>query len=111
MPGPELLEDEIGRKLKEAEFNGELRSAKGFGEPLTTDEGWNATPDELRMPFKILKDAGVVPPEVELMKQRAGLRNKIAACTEPKESELLQQELSALELTISLRLESLRSPR
>ena len=111
MPGPELVEDEISRKLREAELNGELRSAKGYGRPLTTDEGWNQTPDELRMTFKILKDAGVVPPEIELMKQRTSLRDQIAACTKPEEVELLKQKLSELELSISLRLESLRGAR
>ena len=111
MPRPELLEDEIGRKLREAEANGELRSAEGYGEPMETDSGWDQTPDELRMPFKILKDAGVVPPEVELLKQRAALRDQIAACTESAEAEPLKKKLSTLELAISLRLESLRGAR
>jgi hypothetical protein len=111
MQGPELLEDEISRKLREAELNGELRSAKGYGQPLTTDEGWNQTPDELRMAFKILKDAGVVPPEIEMMKLRSSLRDQIAACTKPEEAELLKKKLSALDLSISLRLESLRGAK
>ena len=111
MPGPQILEDEISRKLREAELSGELRSAKGYGRPLTTDEGWEQTPDELRMPFKILKNAGVIPPEIEMMKQRASLREKISACTVPGEAEQLKQKLSALELSISLRLETLRGAR
>ena len=111
MPGPELLEDEIGRKLREAELNGELRSAKGYGEPLIATEGWDETPDELRMPFKILKDAGVVPPEIEMLKQRTLLREQVASCQDPAKVVLLKQKLSALELSISLRLESLRSAR
>lgn len=111
MPRLELLEDEIGRKLKEAELSGELRLAKGFGEPLKTNEGWDQTPDELRMPFKILKDAGIVPPEVELMKQRASLRAKLSSCTELEEAEKLRQQLSTLEVSISMRLESLRGAR
>ena len=111
MPGPELLEDEIGRRLREAEQSGELQSARGYGEPLKEPEGWGETPDELRMPFKILKDAGVVPPEVELMKQRAKLRDQIASCAEPATVETLKKKLSALELSISLRLEAIRGTR
>ena len=111
MPGPEILEDEIGRKLREAELNGELRSAKGFGEPLATAEGWDQTPEELRMPFKILKDAGVIPPEIELLKQRAALKEQLLACLEPEEIESLRARLSALELSISMRLEALRGAR
>lgn len=111
MPGPELLEDEIGRKLREAEISGELRSAKGYGEPLVASEGWEQTPDELRMPFKILKDAGVVPPEVEMMRRRADLKARIEASDETAEKDRLKVELSALELSVSLRLDALRSTK
>lgn len=109
MPRPELLEDEIGRKLREAEISGELRSAKGYGEPLVASEGWEQTPDELRMPFKILKDAGIVPPEIEMMRRRADLRARIEALDDAAERESLKVELAALDVSISLRLESLRS--
>lgn len=107
----ELLEDEIGRKLREAEASGELRAAKGYGEPLTATPGWDETPDELRMPFKILKDAGVVPAEVEMLRQRAALRQQLAACTDAAQADRLKQKLTALELSISLRLEALRGAR
>jgi len=108
MNGSRLLEDEIGRKLAQAERTGELRSAKGYGEPLKEDVGWEQTPDALRMPFKILKNAGVVPYEVELMKQRAALRQELENCSdETRRSELLRS-LSGLEQSISLRLEALR---
>ena len=111
MPGPEMLEDEIGRKLREAEAAGELRSAKGYGEPLGQHEGWEQTPDELRMPFKILKDAGVVPAEIEMLKQRTVLKEQISACANAAEAGQLQQELAALEVSISLRLEALRAAK
>jgi hypothetical protein len=63
------------------------------------------------MPFKILKDAGVVPPEIEMLRQRATLRDKISTCLDPVEATVLKQKLSELEVSISLRLESLRSVR
>lgn len=40
MPRLELLEDEIGRKLQEAQRTGELAGAKGYGQPLQHSEGW-----------------------------------------------------------------------
>ena len=109
MNGPRLLENEIGRKLAEAERSGELRAAKGYGEPLQADAaGWEQTPDALRMPFKILKDAGVVPYEVELLNKRAALRRQIDACDDAAIRGELLKNLSALEQSISLRLEALR---
>ena len=64
-------DEEIARHLREAMASGELAGTEGFGKPLPEDAGWEATPEALRMPFKILKNAGFVPPEVELFHERA----------------------------------------
>ena len=109
MPKLELLEDEIGRRLAEADLSGELRSAEGYGKPFQDDAGWNQTPAELRRPFKILKDAGVVPPEIELFHERASLRAAVdAAATDAEQRDALRRQLSELEQKIALRLEALR---
>jgi len=108
MNGPQLLEDEIGRKLREAELSGELRAAKGYGEPLPTDTAWEQTPEALRLPFKVLKVAGVLPAEVLMLKKRAALREALSAATDAQHIQDIQAELSALEISLSLRLASLR---
>jgi hypothetical protein len=105
----QLREDEIGRKLDEAQRSGELRAAQSYGKPLLGDAGWEQTPEEFRMGFKILKNAGVVPPEVELFHQRAQLRAALEAASTEPDRLALQKELSELEQRISLRLEALRS--
>jgi Domain of unknown function (DUF1992) len=109
MPRLELVEDEISRNLAEALASGELRSAKGYGAPLIEGEGWSDTPDGLRMPFKILKDAGVVPHEVEMMKERADLRAQLEHATDGEQRRAITSRLAILEQSISLRLESLRT--
>jgi len=101
-------DEEIARHLREALASGELAAARGFGQPLTEDEGWNATPEALRMPFKVLKDAGYVPAEVELFHERAALSAAIGQCGSPDERRELQRKLSELEQKIALRLEALR---
>ena len=106
---PRSLDEEIARHLEEAAKSGELKAAKGCGKPMESDPGWDATPPELRMPFKILKDAGVVPAEVEWFHERAQLRKTLEATTDPAEQEALRKKLVALEQKISLRLEALRS--
>jgi hypothetical protein len=102
------LDEEIARHLQEAQASGELASAKGYGQPLPEIAGWDDTPEALRMPFKILKDAGVPPPEVEYFHERARLRAALEASTEGEEREALRRKLSEVEQKISLRLESLR---
>lgn len=103
------LDEEIAHRLAEAAASGELRAAESYGKPLREAQGWAATPDALRMPFKILKDADFTPPEIELFHQRARLREALAAAADVAERERLQRELSLLEQRLSLRLEALRA--
>lgn len=102
------FDDEIARRLKEAADSGELRTAKGYGKPLDADAGWDATPAALRLPMKILKDAGAAPPEVELFCERARLRAALAECADPRAQQLMRTQLVELEQKLALRLESLR---
>lgn len=102
-------DEEIAHRLQEAAESGELARAQGYGKPLAADPGWDSTPDALRMPMKILKDAGVAPPEVALFHERARLKALLEAASEPERRRELQLELHQLEQLISLRLESLRS--
>ena len=103
-----LLEDHIGGSLAESEQNGELRSARTYGKPLDLGDGYDDTPAELRMGMKILKDAGVVPPEVASMQQLAALRAAAEQATEPALKRRLQQQASDMQQAIALRLERLR---
>lgn len=102
------FDEEIARRVHEALDSGELGQAKGYGKPLPDDPGWEATPAALRMPMKILKDAGAAPPEVALFHERARVRALLAGAPEPGDLQKLQQELAQIEQQIALRLESLR---
>jgi Domain of unknown function (DUF1992) len=102
------FDSEIGRQLQAAADKGELKSAKGYGKPLEETVGWNDTPADLRMPFKILKDAGTMPPEIALFHERARLRAAMESAITATEREKLQRQLSELEQRIALRLEAMR---
>jgi len=102
-------DEEIARHLREAMASGELAGTEGFGKPLPEDAGWDATPEALRLPFKILKNAGFVPPEVELLHERAALSEALASCESDIERVALRRKLSDLEQKIAPRLEALRS--
>ena len=102
------FDEEIARRLQEAADSGELSGAKGYGKPMTEDPGWEATPAALRMPMKILKDAGAAPPEIAMFHERARLKQLIEAATDRDEHRSLQLRLAELEQTIALRLEALR---
>ena len=103
-----LQEDHIGRALQESEASGELKSAPSYGKPLGFGDGYDETPAELRMAMKVLKDAGVVPHEVTMMREAAALQVRIDACTDASLLPALQKQLSELQQNIALRLERLR---
>ncbi|MEO5670437.1 MAG: DUF1992 domain-containing protein [Ramlibacter sp.] len=103
------MDEEIAHRLAEAAASGELQSAESYGKPLKQAQGWDETPEALRMPFKILKDSGFTPPEIELFHERARLRESLATVTDASERELVQRALSQLEQRLSLRLEALRN--
>lgn len=102
------LDEEIARHLEEASRSGELKAVKHYGKPIPEDAGWDATPEALRMPMKILKDAGVTPAEIEWFHDRARLRAELEAAMDDAQRETVRAKLSALEQKIALRLEALR---
>ena len=103
------LDDHIAQSLRNSERSGELRSAPSYGKPLAPTEGWDETPAEFRLPFKILKDAGIVPPEVEAMREVAALKRELQACTDPGAQQALRQRISDKQQALALRLEGLRA--
>ena len=103
------LDDHIAQSLRESQRSGELQSAPSWGKPLDLNDGFAQTPDELRMAFKALKDAGFVPPEVETMRQVAALREQVASNPNAPEAEALRKRISELQQHLALRLEKLRS--
>ena len=74
----------------------------------TLDDGYDETPPELRMPFKILKDAGVVPHEVEMFREIAALKRALHETASADEARMLRQRISELQQAIALRLDKLR---
>jgi hypothetical protein len=64
IPGFEALVEE---RIKKAQREGAFDQLPGSGKPIVFDEP--NVPEELRMAHKILKNAGFLPPEVEVRKQ------------------------------------------
>ncbi|GAA5163022.1 DnaJ family domain-containing protein [Viridibacterium curvum] len=100
----ELIAEHLAQSLR----SGELQTAESFGKPFVEPEGYAETPLEFRLPFRILKNAGMPPPEVEMFHKRAALRAQVEAETDVQARQVLQQKLSELEQAIALRLEGMR---
>lgn len=64
IPGFEAIVEE---RIKKAQKEGQFDNLEGLSKPLKFDE-YNG-PEELRLAHKILKNAGFLPPEIELRKK------------------------------------------
>jgi hypothetical protein len=87
------------RRIAEAIARGELDGLPGQGKPL--DLGDDAlVPQELRLAWRILKNAGLVPPEVETLREMADLERCVDALGEggPRAAALRKLELLRLRL-------------
>ena len=60
------------RRIAEAIANGELDQLPGQGRPLQLDDDV-LVPEELRLAYRMLKNAGFVPPEVQALNEIAEL--------------------------------------
>ena len=58
--------------------------------------------------MKILKDAGVLPPEVELMREIEALRLTLADAPDTEATRAGQQQVNGMRQALALRLERLR---
>jgi hypothetical protein len=56
------------RRIVEAIARGELDDLPGAGQPLALDDD-RLVPEELRVAYRILKNAGFVPPEVDELRE------------------------------------------
>jgi len=82
------------RKIAEALARGELQNLPGEGCPLDlTDDPM--VPEELRIAYRILKNAGYIPPEVESLNE---LRDLERMLDDVPEGEARRQALLRLDL-------------
>ena len=110
---PKSLEERIAEALRESEQTGELQRAKGYGKPLDFGDGYEETPADLRMGYKILKDAGAAPLEVEILRDIKALEEQLAGMdASSEEAVTMRRKIADLRLDVALRLEALaKRPR
>lgn len=95
------------RKIEEAIEQGELDDLPLAGKPLRLDD-LDGVPEELRSAFRVLKNANVLPEEVQLQQQMSELRSALRDCTDEEERRRLVRLINEKEATYNLMLERVR---
>lgn len=71
------LDDLVESRIRDALERGEFDALPGSGRPLP-EEDLTGVPDDLRVAFRILKNAGCVPAELEALRDRGAAGAAIA---------------------------------
>jgi len=102
------IDDIIGGWVRDAEKTGEIRKLPGYGKPLNLDEDRHV-PARYRMAYRILKNAGYSPPEVEMIRQLAVLKVEVDAEKDPARRELLEAQSLELQQKLDVALDKFKS--
>ena len=81
------------RKIQEAMKRGEFDNLSGMGKPLAMNEDLSGVPTETRMAYKVLKNAGFIPPELELRKEIASMGEMINTLDDDEQRRKKRKEL------------------
>ena len=91
-------------KIQDGIERGDFDGLPGRGSPLKLDD-MSGVPSHLRLGYKILRNAGVAPPEVELRREVYRLDREIAATSDPSALADLRRRRSDSDLSLAIMLE------
>lgn len=92
------------QRIQEAIQRGDLDNLSLRGQPLPRED-FTAVPEELRMAYKVLKNAGYLPEEVQLQQELLSLHNLLDACMDAMEEQTVRRRLSLRQLHLDLLME------
>lgn len=95
-----LLDQWAERHINDAQAKGEFDDLPGSGEPLTLDDD-SQIPPELRAGYRLLKNSGCLPPELEQRREAIRLLDILAGI---HEDDLRYEEVSRCLSLLELKL-------
>jgi hypothetical protein len=97
-----ILQRIAEQKIEDAIARGEFDNLPGKGKPLRLEDDSNVPP-ELRMAYKILRNSGHVPPEIQEQKEIASIEEMLERCTDEQERYRQIKKLNYMVLRMNIR--------
>ena len=95
-----LLDQWAERHIIDAQRKGEFDNLPGQGQPLALDDD-SAVPEELRSGYRLLKNAGCLPPELEQRKEAMALADILKGIQrEDERYQEISRRLALMELKL-----------
>ena len=92
------------QRIREAMERGEFDNLPLHGKPIKLDD-LVGVPEHLRMGYKILKNANVLPAEMQLKHEIVTLKNLLDACADATEKSAIQQRMNEKMLRYNMMME------
>jgi hypothetical protein len=92
------------QRIREAMERGEFDHLPLQGQPIPLED-LSGVPEALRMGYKILLNAGVLPEEMQLKKDVVSLQQLLDACDDPAEHASLRHRLNEKTLRYNMMME------
>ena len=102
------LEQLAEQRIAEASARGEFSDLPGAGQPLCLDDD-ALVPEELRAVYRILRNAGYVPPQVRNLAELAELVESDEQETDPVARQALARRMTHLSVCLGERLGMMRN--
>ena len=104
------LDKIVEEMIKKAQERGEFNDLPGKGKPIDLTEYFEM-PEEVRVAQAMLKNAGMAPREVDLLKEIAGLRQILTKVVDEKKKVELQKQIQEKQIEFNLMLERQKKQR
>jgi hypothetical protein len=88
-------------RILEAQRRGEFDNLPGRGKPLQLEDD-SHIPEDLRLAYKVLKNANCLPPELELKKEILTTEQMLGRITDEREKYLQLKKLNFLVMKLNM---------
>ena len=96
-----LLDQLVEARIAEAQQQGVFDDLPGAGQPLELDDD-ALIPEALRTGYRLLKNAGYLPPELQLRREIASVEQLLLAADTEEEITRLSKRLRYLMLSLNM---------
>ena len=86
------IERLVEKKIREAMEKGEFDNLAGRGQPVDLSD-YFAAPEDVRLGYRLLRDAKIVPEELELLREAAALKDELEHCSTEDEKRKVKKSM------------------
>jgi membrane peptidoglycan carboxypeptidase len=94
-PAMSFIEHLAEKRIAEAMARGDFDDLPGAGKPLTLEDD-GMVPEDLRAAYRMLRNAGYLPPELQLLNEIRNAEDLLRAMDESPERQRITQRLAVL---------------